>query len=330
MQQPIIIEVTRGDYLESRHQVIAIVTDSQGKRVHEWGNAEQLVFPRSTAKPLQAMPLVLSGAADALQLNNKQLAMACSSHNGEEQHAQVVNAWLKQLNMDDQALECGSHWPMHEPATLALAKSGSGIQACPVHNNCSGKHCGFLSLAYHRGIEHQGYIKAEHAIQQEVNSTMGEIMGVNVFDHPMGIDGCSIPTYALPLPALAMGFARFGSGQQLPEGWAAAAKTLYDAMVAEPFYVAGSQRHCTHVMQAFGDQVACKTGAEGVFGAAIPSLGLGVAIKAIDGNSRAAEVALNYVLDTLGLQAKDPSFTQHIDLYNRNQMQVGQVRLAKP
>jgi len=327
MQQPIVIEVTRGDYVESRHDVIAVVTDSEGKRVHQWGNADQLVFPRSTAKPLQAMPLVLSGAADALQLNSKQLAMSCSSHNGEEQHAQVVSDWLKQLDMDDQALECGSHWPMYEPATVDLAKSGTN--ACPVHNNCSGKHCGFLSLAHHRGIDHKGYIKAEHDIQQEVNRTMGEIMGLNVFEHPMGIDGCSIPTYALPLPALAMGFARFGSGEQLPEGWAAAAKTLYDAMVAEPFYVAGSKRHCTTVMQAYGDQVACKTGAEGVFGAAIPSLGLGVAIKAVDGNARAAEVALNHVLDILGLKATDPSFEQHIDLYNRNQMHVGQVRIAK-
>ena len=328
MQKSLIIEVTRGDYVESHHQVIAIVTDSQGKRVHQWGAADQLVFPRSTAKPLQAMPLVLSGAADALQLSAKQLAMACSSHNGEEQHTQVVSDWLQQLDMDDQALECGSHWPMYEPATVDLAKSGT--QACPVHNNCSGKHCGFLSLAYHRGIDPTGYIKAEHDIQQEVNRTMSEIMGVNVFDHPMGIDGCSIPTYALPLPALAMGFARFGSGEQLPEGWAAAAKTLYDAMVAEPFYVAGSKRHCTRVMQAFGNQVACKTGAEGVFGAAIPSLGLGVAIKAVDGNARAAEVALNYVLDSLDIKATDSSFEQHLDLYNRNQMQVGQVRLAKP
>ncbi len=326
MQAPINIEVTRGGYVESLHQIIAVVTDSQGKHVRKWGQVEQLVFPRSTAKPLQAMPLVLSGAAESLALNQRQLAMACSSHNGEHEHAQVVEDWLQQLHLKHTDLECGKHWPMYEPATLKLATSGQ--QACSMHNNCSGKHCGFLSLAMHRGVAHQGYVHADHAIQQEVNQTMGQIMGINVFDHPMGIDGCSIPTYALPLTALAMGFARFGSGDQLPEGWAGAAKTLYQAMVSEPFYVAGSQRHCTRVMQAYGDQVACKTGAEGVFGAAVPSLGYGIAIKALDGNTRAADVALNYILNAIGLIPVDDSFKQHLDLYNRNNTLVGQVRLA--
>ena len=324
MSQPIVVKVTRGDYIESRHQVVAVVTDSHGKRVQQWGNVDQLVFPRSTAKPLQAMPLVLSGAAEQLQLNQKQLAMACSSHNGEHQHTQVVEGWLEQLGMNESNLECGTHWP-ELPATIKLARAGG--DACQIHNNCSGKHCGFLSLAHARGFNPKGYIKPDHAVQQEVNITMGRIMDVNVFDHPMGIDGCSIPTYALPLPNLAMGFARFGSGEQLPEGWGAAAKVLFDAMVAEPFYVAGTDRHCTRVMQAYGNQVACKTGAEGVFGAAIPSIGYGVAIKALDGNARAAEIALNHVLASLGLTPVDDGFTQHQDLFNRNGMLVGQLTI---
>ena len=323
MSHPIEVKVTRGDYIESRHQVVAVVTDSHGKRVQQWGDVDQLVFPRSTAKPLQAMPLVLSGAAEQLQLNQKQLAMACSSHNGEAAHTQVVTDWLQQIGMAESDLECGSHWP-ELPATIKLARQGG--EACQIHNNCSGKHCGFLSLAYQRGFDPKGYIKFDHAVQQEVNTTMSRIMDVNVFDHPMGIDGCSIPTYALPLPNLAMGFARFGSGEQLPEGWAAAARILFNAMVAEPFYVAGTDRHCTRVMQAYGNQVACKTGAEGVFGAAIPSLGYGVAIKALDGNARAAEIALNYVLDSLAIKPVDSSFTIQRDLYNRNGLLVGQIK----
>lgn len=324
MSAPIVVKVSRGDYIESRHQVVALVTDSHGKRVHQWGDVDQLVFPRSTAKPLQAMPLVLSGAAESLQLNQKQLAMACSSHNGEQEHTQVVTEWLQQIGMAEADLECGSHWP-ELPATIKLARAGGN--ACQIHNNCSGKHCGFLSLAYQRGIAPKGYVKFDHAVQQEVNTTMGRIMDVNVFDHPMGIDGCSIPTYALPLPNLAMGFARFGSGECLPEGWDSAAKVLYDAMVAEPFYVAGTDRHCTRVMQAYGDQVACKTGAEGVFGAAIPSLGYGVAIKALDGNARAAEIALNHVLDSLNIKPVDDSFSVARALFNRNGILVGQLTI---
>ena len=327
MQQPLIVEVTRGNYVESQHQVLAVVADSTGQRVQQWGDVDQLVFPRSTAKPLQAMPLLLSGAAAALNLGPQQLAMACASHNSEPAHTQLVGNWLQQLDMTSTDLQCGTHWPGLESATIQLAQSRQ--TACPIHNNCSGKHCGFLSLAYHRGIDHEDYIKADHPVQQEVNQTMGRMLDLDVFAFPMGIDGCSIPTYALPLPALAMGFARFGSGEQLPEGWSQAAQALYHAMVTEPFYVAGSERHCTRVMQAYGGQVACKTGAEGVFGAAIPSHNLGVAIKAVDGHSRAAEVALNYILDNIGLTPVDAGFTQHQDLYNRNSMLVGQVRMAR-
>ena len=322
----LVIEVTRGRFLESRHQVIAVICDAKGNRHSQWGNVDQQVFPRSSAKPLQALPLMLSGAAKDLDLSQRQLAMACSSHNGEAQHITVITDWLNQLGMSSEQLECGSHWPSYQPATLALAKSGN--QACAVHNNCSGKHCGFLSFAHHQGIDPKGYIHHQHPVQQAVNDTMGRMMDLKIADYPMGIDGCSIPTYALPLPNLAMAFARFGSGEQLPNDWRQACHKLYQAMVNEPFYVAGSERHCTKVMKAYGGQVACKTGAEGVFAAAIPSLGLGIALKALDGTSRAAEVALNVLLDHLKLKPIDAQFEQHLSLYNRNQVHVSTVQIA--
>ncbi len=197
-----------------------------------------------------------------------------------------------------------------------------------MHNNCSGKHCGFLSFAHHQGIDPKGYIDHQHPVQQAVNDAMGRMMDLKITDHPMGIDGCSIPTYALPLTNLAMAFARFGTGEQLPDDWQKACHSLYQAMVTEPFYVAGSERHCTKVMQAYGGQVACKTGAEGVFGAAIPHLGLGIALKALDGNSRAAEVALNVLLDHLKVQPTEAVFEQHSKLHNCNKMHVSSVQLA--
>ena len=325
-KRELVIEVTRGDFVESRHQVIAIISDAKGKRHTQWGDADQLVFPRSTAKPLQALPLMLSGAAQDLKLSQQQLAMSCSSHNGEAAHRALVSHWLEQLGMSSAQLECGSHWPLYQPAAIALSQSG--VQACSVHNNCSGKHCGFLSFAHHQGIDPKGYIDHQHPVQQAVNDAMGRMMDLKISDHPMGIDGCSIPTYALPLPNLAMAFARFGTGEQLPDDWQKACHSLYQAMVTEPFYVAGSERHCTKVMQAFGGQVACKTGAEGVFGAAIPHLGLGIALKALDGNSRAAEVALNVLLDHLNLQPTEAVFEQHSKLHNCNKLHVSSVQLA--
>ena len=325
-KRELVIEVTRGGFVESRHQVIAVISDAKGKRHTQWGDADQLVFPRSTAKPLQALPLMLSGAAQDLKLSQQELAMACSSHNGEAAHSALVSHWLEQLGMSSEQLECGSHWPLYQPATVALSQSG--VQACSVHNNCSGKHCGFLSFAHHQGIDPKGYIDHQHPVQQAVNDAMGRMMDLKITDHPMGIDGCSIPTYALPLPNLAMAFARFGTGEQLPDDWQKACHSLYQAMVTEPFYVAGSERHCTKVMQAYGGQVACKTGAEGVFGAAIPHLGLGIALKALDGNSRAAEVALNVLLDHLKVQPTEAVFEQHSKLHNCNKMHVSSVQLA--
>jgi L-asparaginase II len=325
-KRKLIIEVTRGSFVESRHQVIAVICDAKGKRHSQWGNVDQQVFPRSTAKPLQALPLMLSGAAQELNLSQQQLAMACSSHNGEAQHSALVTTWLGQLGMSFEQLECGSHWPLYQPATVALAQSGE--QACAVHNNCSGKHCGFLSFAHHQGINPKGYTHHQHPVQLAVNDAMGRMMDLKIDDHPMGIDGCSIPTYALPLPNLAMAFARFGTGEQLPDDWQHACHSLYQAMVNEPFYVAGSKRHCTKVMQAYGGQVACKTGAEGVFGAAIPSLGLGIALKALDGNSRAAEVALNALLDHLHIKPTETQFERHLALYNCNEIHVSDVQLA--
>ena len=325
-KRELIIEVTRGGFVESRHQVIAVICDAKGKRHSQWGNVDQQVFPRSTAKPLQALPLMLSGAAQELNLSQQQLAMACSSHNGEAQHSALVTTWLGQLGMSFEQLECGSHWPLYQPATVALAQSGE--QACAVHNNCSGKHCGFLSFAHHQGINPKGYTHHQHPVQLAVNDAMGRMMDLKIDDHPMGIDGCSIPTYALPLPNLAMAFARFGTGEQLPDDWQHACHSLYQAMVNEPFYVAGSKRHCTKVMQAYGGQVACKTGAEGVFGAAIPSLGLGIALKALDGNSRAAEVALNALLDHLHIKPTETQFERHLALYNCNEIHVSDVQLA--
>jgi len=321
---PLQIEVQRGGFKESLHLVHAVVTDSSGKLVKGWGNPDHLTFPRSAVKPLQAIPLILSGAEERFQMSTEELAMACSSHGAESAHLRVVSSWLERIGCGVKDLECGSHWPSHEESAHELSRAGSYPAA--LHNNCSGKHTGFLTLARQRQLDSKGYIHPDHPIQQEIRSILEYMMELDLRDAPVGIDGCSIPTWGVPLKAMAKGFARFVTGNQLTKEYQVACEKLRIAMVTEPYFVAGTDRHCTRVMKAFGGTVVCKTGAEGVFAAGIPELGLGVALKAQDGTKRAAEVALSHILHQLGVNPKDPDFSIEQPLYNRNQWKIGSVR----
>ena len=324
IKDPLKIEVQRGGYRESLHLVHAVVTDSSGKVVEGWGDIEFLTFPRSAVKPMQAIPLILSGAEERFQMSTKELAMACSSHGAEPSHLRVVSSWLERIGCGVNDLECGSHWPSHEESAYDLARAVSYPVA--LHNNCSGKHTGFLTLARQRQIDLKGYIHPDHPIQQEIRSILEYMMEIDLRNASVGIDGCSIPTWGIPLKAMAKGFARFATGDQLTKEHKVACEKLLSAMVTEPFYVAGTDRHCTTVMKAFGGSVVCKTGAEGVFAAGIPELGLGIALKAQDGTKRAAEVALSQILHQLGAKPNDPDFSIEQPLYNRNQWHIGSVR----
>ena len=321
---PLQIEVQRGGFRESLHIVHAVVIDSLGKVVLGWGNIDLLTFPRSAIKPLQAIPLILSGAAEHFSMSSEELAMACSSHGAEPAHLRVVTTWLERIGCGVNDLECGSHWPSHEESALELAREGSYPLA--LHNNCSGKHTGFLTLARKRQQDPKGYIHPDHPIQQEIRSILEYMMELDLGNAPVGIDGCSIPTWGVPLQAIAKGFTRFATGDQLTKEHQEACEKLRSAMVNEPFYVAGTDRHCTRVMKAFGGSVVCKTGAEGVFAAGVSELGLGIALKAQDGTNRAAEVALSYILHQVGVIPKDPDFTIEQPLYNRNQWNIGMVK----
>ena len=324
IKDPLKIEVQRGGYRESLHLVHAVVTDSSGKVVEGWGDIEFLTFPRSAVKPMQAIPLILSGAEERFQMSTKELAMACSSHGAEPSHLRVVSSWLERIGCGVNDLECGSHWPSHEESAYDLARAVSYPVA--LHNNCSGKHTGFLTLARQRQIDLKGYIHPDHPIQQEIRSILEYMMEIDLRNASVGIDGCSIPTWGIPLKAMAKGFARFATGDQLTKEHKVACEKLRSAMVTEPFYVAGTDRHCTTVMKAYGGSVVCKTGAEGVFAAGIPELGLGIALKAQDGTKRAVEVALSHILHQLGAKPNDPDFSIEQPLYNRNQWHIGSVR----
>ena len=297
MVNPVLVEVTRGAVMESAHRGAISVFDADGKPVWEIGDTNCPVFPRSAVKAIQALPLVESGAADAYGFGDRELALACSSHSGEPAHVELAAAMLAKAGLDKTALECGTHWPLGNDATIELARADGVPNA--LHNNCSGKHSGFLCTCVHAGIAHKGYVKAGHALQEMVRDAMQSVTGAaHDVDH-CGTDGCSIPTYAVPLKSFASGFARMATGHGFAPKRAKAAKRLLSACMAEPFLVAGTGRADVALMQAAPGRIFVKTGAEGVYCAAVPELGFGIALKCDDGAGRGAEVMVAAVLAKL-------------------------------
>lgn len=293
---PVAVEVWRGDRVESRHRASLAVVDRDGRLLAAVGEPETPVYPRSAIKPLQALPLVESGAADAAGLTERELALACASHAGEPVHVRLVEAWLARLGLEEAALACGPHPPGHGPSAEALLAAGE--RPGRRHNNCSGKHAGMLTLARHLGAPAAGYERPEHPVQRAIRATFDELTDGALLDPP-AIDGCSVPTWAMPLRALALGLARLASPEGLAPERRAAAQRIALAMVREPLLVAGSGRLCTALLERGGGLLA-KTGAEGVYVAALPGSGRALALKVEDGAARAAEVALLAALGALG------------------------------
>lgn len=335
---PVLVEVMRGNTVESFHRGALAVLDPQGRVVLGLGDTERPVFPRSAIKLLQALPLVESGAADQLGLNDDELALACSSHNGEAAHVQTAMAMLAKAGLEPTSLECGAHWPKHEEALRALVASRQAPTA--LHNNCSGKHAGFVCLACamngggaNLAAFCKGYVEPDHPVMRAVTAALEAATGMDSNAAPRGTDGCSIPTFGISLRALALGFARVGTGAGLSPGHARAATRLRRAIARAPFMVGGTDRFDSLVMQQLGERVCCKVGAEGVYCAALPSLGLGVAIKIDDGNNaRAAEVAMAALIEAgLDLDEADAlvlNSLSHPTLRNWNGRAVGALRPA--
>jgi L-asparaginase II len=337
---PVLVNALRGGIVESMHRGAIAIVDADGSLHTATGDIERPVFPRSAVKVLQALPLVQSGAAERFGLVDEELALACASHGGEPRHAETAAGMLAKAGVDAQALECGTHWPYHDAAIKALAAAGASPSA--LHNNCSGKHAGFVCvgclMAADRGADVRGflrgYVQPDHPVMREVTASLESTTGYRLADAARGVDGCSIPTYAVPLRHLAHAFAKVATGVGLSAGQAAAALRLRRAVAAAPFMVAGSGRFDTRVMQALGERVFCKVGAEGVHCAALPELGLGVAIKMDDGNNaRAVEVVMAAVIRRLlPMEGEAATLLQSladVALRNWNGIEVGRLQAAE-
>ena len=336
---PVLVEAWRGDMVESAHRGALAVFDADGAQLARLGDIERPIFPRSAVKVLQALPLVESGAAERLRLTDEELALACASHNGEEPHLRTAAAMLAKAGVDAGVLECGAHWPRRESQQREMAARGETPGA--LHNNCSGKHAGFVCLAcmMSDGLDlrsyARGYVRPEHAVMREVTAALQATTGADLSKAPRGTDGCSIPTFGIALRDLAQAFARIGSGVGLSAGHARAAARLRQAVARAPFMVGGSGRFDTRVMERLGERVFCKVGAEGVYCAALPERGLGVAIKMDDGNNvRACEVAMAAAVEAfVALDDGEAAFMNslsNVPLKNWNGIETGALRAAAP
>ena len=332
---PILVQALRGNVVESMHRGALAIVDADGSVHTVHGDIERAIFARSAVKVLQALPLVASGAAERFGLSDEELALACASHGGEPRHVATALSMLSKAGVDADVLECGTHWPNHDAATKALAAAGQSPSA--LHNNCSGKHAGFVCLGclMAEGSERRtflrGYVKPEHPVMREVTAALQASTGYELKHTAVGTDGCSIPSYAIPLRHLAHAFARVGSGVGLSPEHQRAAQRLRAAVAAAPFMVGGSGRFDTRVMERLGARVFCKVGAEGVYCAALPELGLGVAIKMDDGNNaRACEVVMAAVIERLlTLGDADAAFMRSLSVLTRknwNGIEIGPLQ----
>lgn len=324
---PVLVEIWRGDVLESLHRGRAVICRPDGTVEAAWGDIARPVLPRSAVKPLQALALVESGAADRAGLGPEHLALACASHFGTEAHAGRVRRWLDDLGLGVAALRCGAHAPKDKASRVALARAG--IAPDQANNQCSGKHAGMLTLGRDLGAGPE-YIETDHPVQRQIHAALEEVSGEATSGH--GIDGCSAPNFALSLKALATAMARFATaGQSLAGARATAAVRLREAMAAHPDLVACDGDPVTELMRASLPGTAIKSGAEGSYLAMLPDAGLGIALKIDDGSERAADAAIAALLvRTAALDRAHPRHAWLTDapILNWRRIDCGRLRAA--
>lgn len=333
-----LIEFTRGRIVESVHLGAVAVVDVEGKLVASVGNPQAVSYLRSTAKPFQTLPLVELGGVAHFGMTPRELAVTCASHLGLDMHVEVVSGLQQKIGISESDLLCGTH-PLSDAETAArLIRAGQ--QPGPLRHNCSGKHTGMMAQAKLRGVPMADYVNPQHPVQQTILQTFAEMCALEPQAVVVGIDGCSVPTFAVPLRHAAQGFARLADPSHLPARRADALRAIYSAMTTQPEMVRGPGEFDTEIMRLMQGQVISKSGAEafvgmgiapGVLGAGSPALG--IALKIADGGSRADMLVATEVLRQLHLL--DQSRLDKLAelglgpckaLYNFRRLEVGEAR----
>lgn len=293
------VKVTRGPIVESVHRADVAVADNAGRVLFWVGDPGKVTYWRSSAKPIQAVPVIETGAAQRFGFEDDEIAVMCASHSGEDVHIRAVAGILRKIGLADRALACGVHPPLNRDSAKRLV--ACGVAPWQLHCNCSGKHAAMLAIAVHMGYSVEGYFRPDHPVQRLMLREVSLFTGVPEEDIAIGVDGCGVPVFGLSLAAMARAFATLTSPERLPDAACAAARRVCRAMRAHPYMVAGRGRLTTDLMDAAGDRLVAKSGAEGVYCVGILGRGLGVAVKIEDGNARAAGPVVLEVLARIGV-----------------------------
>lgn len=327
------IQVYRGDYVESTHDVHIAVVSPEGKLIAYYGDTNRLTFARSSMKPLQAVPVVESGAMEEYQLTDRELSLFCASHSGEPIHRKTVAKVLEKLSLNENHLQCGTHIPRDLDSYHKLIKAGKSLT--PLFSNCSGKHSGMLAGCVKQGFELNTYRELTHPYQQQIIDVIADVSNFPREEITTSTDGCGVPVHRIPLYNLALAFSRIAAPNEWIKGSEkrkAALKRIGDAMSTYPIMVAGTKRFDTDLMEAFNGRIVAKGGAEGVHCFADKETGIGVAIKVDDGNARATSVASMEVLKQL--QIGTPAIWKQLDEYseapilNAREEKVGVIKAS--
>lgn len=324
----IVVEVTRGELVESLHRVAACAVDAAGREIYQAGDVEMPVYLRSTAKPFIAAAAIEAGAREAFGLDQREIAVMAASHSGEPMHVEAVRSILRKIGMDVSALQCGTHAPYDEASARVLLLAGEPPTA--LHNNCSGKHAGILALCKCIGADPATYLSAQNPAQRCILDLCARLSDDDPQTWPLAVDGCGIPVYATTLRRAARSFARFASLSDMRDSDAEAVRVVRDAMVAYPEYVAGTGQFDTELMRVGRGAIAAKAGAEGVHGVAAIARGYGYVSKVIDGGSRGRGPSTVGVLRRIGVlderQCTELERFARPAVYNRAGVTVGDVR----
>ena len=325
-----LVEVTRGELVESVHRGAVAVVDIEGRVIARAGDASYPTYIRSAAKPMQALPVVESGAAAFFSLNTEELALLTASHSGEDEHVRVGKQIIEKIGLDEQYLQCGTHPPLHQASARKLL--GQGLEPTVFHCTCSGKHAGMLALAKFFNWPLHNYYLLEHPVQQLMLRAMADFAGLKPEDIPVGIDGCGVPVFAMSLERMALAYARWASPVMFGEERKRSCFILHEAMTTYPLLVAGTGRLATDLMKAAGRRLVVKDGTEGIFCISVPERGWGIALKIEDGQTRAVGPAVVEVLNQIGLLSSEENekLTQHArrKLKNYRGEIIGEVRPA--
>ncbi|NLT96272.1 MAG: asparaginase [Clostridia bacterium] len=325
-----LVEVTRGEMVESTHRGVVVVVDTSGKTVFAVGDPQYRTYIRSAAKPMQAVPVIERGAAQRFGLSEQELAVITASHSGEPEHQEAVNGILKKIGLSTDNLLCGTTKPLHKPTAAKMA--AENIKPGPIHCPCSGKHSGMLAIAVHENYSLNDYYLLEHPVQQIMLETMAELAEMKKEEIIIGIDGCGVPVFGMPVKAMALAYANFVRPDKFSSSRQEACLKLARIMGENPKLIAGSGRFTTVLAEQLGTKIVAKDGSEGVFCLGIPEKGLGIAIKIEDGGARAMDPVILRVLDRLGLltaedkEALDSHYHPRIRNF-RNEV-IGMIRVT--